>query len=89
MVYNIGNALLIIGAIYFHLVYGLDPVITAMLVVFGIITWNIHGFTKERKQLFEAMTEYYYALRNYYRARAWYYELRAKYYNEKRKALIQ
>jgi len=89
MVYNIGNALLVICALYFHFVYGLDPIITAVLIIFALATWIIPSFTKERKQLFEAMTEYYYALRNYYRARAWYYESRAKYYDEKRKALIK
>jgi len=63
---NVANAILILGAIYLHVVHGLDFGVTVALVLWGIGFWAYHGFTDERKKLLEAKiallrakTEYY------------------------------
>jgi hypothetical protein len=68
--YNIGNALLIIGVIYLHLVYGLDIIVTVLLVLLGAVTWAYAGFTNERKEYFKAYIEMLKAKAEYYRKKA-------------------
>jgi len=65
--YNISNAILILGAIYLHLVHGLDGLVAALLCAFAIVTWTIWGFTEERRQLLKAYADYYCAKAEYYK----------------------
>lgn len=48
---NIGEALLILGIIYLHLVYGLHWLITAVLVVIPIITWSHNSQRKVKANI--------------------------------------
>jgi len=64
---NEANAILILGAIYLHLAFGLDIVITAFICFWGFFLWAYHGYTQERKEIFEAQAEYYKAKAEYYR----------------------
>jgi len=63
---NVGNAILILGAIYLHFVHGLDPVITILLCIMGLATWVYAGFTKERERLFKAKIRLLEAKAEYY-----------------------
>ncbi len=47
---NIGNALLVIGALYLHYVYGMDSWGTVVLVSWGLLTWVLPGFDEEREE---------------------------------------
>jgi len=38
---NIGEALLILGTMYFHFVHELNPLATILLVLFGLFSWTI------------------------------------------------
>jgi len=64
---NIGHAILIIGSIYLHFVYGLDIIITILLCLLAILTWAYAGFTDERKEWFKAYIRMLEAKAEYYR----------------------
>ena len=63
---NIGHAILIVGMIYFHLVYGLDAAITFFICLFGFATWAYYGFSDERKEKLKAEIQLLRAKASYY-----------------------
>lgn len=63
---NEGNAVLIIGTIYLHLVHGLDIVVTFLLLLLGIGTWSYHAWVKSREKLLKAQVRLAEAKANYY-----------------------
>lgn len=63
---NIGNAILILGAIYLYIAYKLDAMITFFLCIVGLATWVYIGFTKERETLFKAKIRLLEAKARYY-----------------------
>lgn len=51
---NVGESIMIVGVLYLHLAYGLNFIVTALLVLFACCTWAYHGYQSERTRLFEA-----------------------------------
>lgn len=66
---NIANAILILGALYFGYAYGFD-IGHFILIFWGLGFWAYHGFTDERKRLYEAKIRVLNAKADYYREKA-------------------
>ena len=66
---NVGNAILILGCLYFGYTYGFEWWLTS-LILLSVGTWAYHGFTKERKKMFKAQIEMLQAKSEYYRRKS-------------------
>lgn len=66
---NIGNAILIVGCLYFGYTYGWNLGLY-LLILLGIITWAYHAFAKEKEDLLNAQIEFFRAKAEYYRKRS-------------------
>ena len=59
---NIGNALIIISAIYFYYEYGLPDWATALLIFFAVGTWTIAWHNKKYDTYIEKKTDLIYEI---------------------------
>jgi hypothetical protein len=66
---NIGQALLIIAALYFYYTINLHWVIVLAMCLLATLTWTYPGFSKERKRLIDAQVETLRAKAAYYRSK--------------------
>jgi len=67
---NIGNAILILGILYFKFVYGLVDWIAAGLILLSLATWAYYGCSKEKKEYFKARNELLKAKTEYYKRKS-------------------
>jgi hypothetical protein len=51
MSWNIANALLILGSLYFYFVYHMDSLITLFFVLWALAFWSYHAYHNEKKKL--------------------------------------
>jgi len=63
---NIASAIIILGVLYLHQVYGLNGLIAFLLLLFAVVTSTMPTGGDEQKDLLRAKSEFYRARSRYY-----------------------
>ncbi|MFA5714760.1 MAG: hypothetical protein WC998_03400 [Candidatus Paceibacterota bacterium] len=64
---NLGQALLIIAAVYFYFTFNLNEWVVFGMIALAVLSWVYPGFSKERKKYIEAQIELLKVKTEYYR----------------------